>query len=65
MLIHQLCLHSDISCNATTGEDCSDADVTVVTDDDEKCRYYESGDCQAQFDTSEFTSIVSEVSANL
>ena len=47
----------------TTGE-CSEAHglPVLVTDPEEKCRRYESGDCQPQFDTSEYTSIVSEVS---
>ena len=34
----------------------------LITDPEEKCRHYGSGDCQPQFDTSEYTSIVSEVS---
>ena len=37
----------------------------LVTDPEEKCRHYENGDCLPQFDTTEYTSIVSEVGAQV
>ena len=39
--------------------------VSLVTDPEKKCSDYESGDCLPHFDTSEYTSIVSEVSKPL
>ena len=56
-----VCLPS-LSPDCTVGvAGCTQA-VSLITDPEEKCRHYESGDCQPQFDTSEYTSIVSEVS---
>ena len=39
-----------------------DGQPVLVTDPEEKCRHYERGDCLPAFDTTEYTSIVSEVS---
>ena len=51
------------NCSSTENgsRDCQGLPV-IVTDPEEKCRHYENGDCLPQFDTSEYTSIVSEVS---
>ena len=48
-------------CNSTGGEECVSEAGVVLTDPEEKCVHYESGNCLAQFDTTEYTSIVSEV----
>ena len=59
-----VCL-SSLSPDCTVGigavPDCARA-VSLITDPEEKCRHYGSEDCMPQFDTSEYTSIVSEVS---
>ena len=76
-LAHQLLplcsttVFSSDNCSSTEGgggassRDCSDTSglPVLVTDPEEKCRHYENGDCLPQFETSEYTSIVSEVSA--
>ena len=55
-----------IDCSRDRGaaEECSEIGKlpVLVTDPEDKCRHYENGDCHPIFNTSEYTSIVSEVS---
>ena len=49
---------------STASEGCVDSDIPLsilITDPDEKCRYYDSGDCTPEFNDA-YTSIVTEVS---
>jgi MFS family permease len=48
-----------MNCSTREGR-CTGEKTVLITDPEEKCRHYESGDCVPQFDTSEYTSIVTE-----
>ena len=45
---------------STASEGCVDSDISLITDPDEMCRCYDSGDCTPEFNDT-YTSIVTEV----
>ena len=58
---------SDCSAEKEATDECMETGglPVLVTDPEEKCRHYQNGDCLPQFDTTEYTSIVSEVGAQI